>query len=145
MAKPLDARAAPRLSGGAADGGRRGGAGAGCKLGGGAPRERGRANEAFPPLLADTLELPRRSLSIVSGHGAREKVVLMEGIGPAEVERGADRGPGRAVWRARGGRGSGGGGPRPGAGACDGVLRSFGLCPDARVQSPAGTCWVAGT
>ena len=56
-----------------------------------APPERGRANEAVLDLLADTLELPRRSLSIVSGHGAREKVVLMEGIGPAEIERRLDR------------------------------------------------------
>jgi hypothetical protein len=56
-----------------------------------APPERGRANEAVLDLLADTLELPRRSLSIVSGHGAREKVVLMEGVGPAEIERRLDR------------------------------------------------------
>jgi uncharacterized protein YggU (UPF0235/DUF167 family) len=52
-----------------------------------APPERGRANDAVLDLLAEKLELPRRSLSIVSGHGAREKVVLMEGIGPAETER----------------------------------------------------------
>lgn len=52
-----------------------------------APPERGRANDAVLDLLAETLELPRRSLSIVSGHGAREKVVLMEGIGRAETER----------------------------------------------------------
>jgi len=56
-----------------------------------APPERGRANDAVLDLLADTLELPRRSLSIVSGHGAREKVVLMEGIGPAEADRRFDR------------------------------------------------------
>jgi uncharacterized protein (TIGR00251 family) len=52
-----------------------------------APPERGRANEAVLDLLAKELELPRRSLSIVSGHTAREKVVLMEGIGRAETER----------------------------------------------------------
>jgi uncharacterized protein (TIGR00251 family) len=56
-----------------------------------APAERGRANEAVLDLLAETLELPRRSLSIVSGHGAREKIVLMEGIGSAEAERRLDR------------------------------------------------------
>ena len=52
--------------------------------------ERGRANEAVLDLLAERLELPRRSLSIVSGHGAREKIVLMEGIGRAETERRLD-------------------------------------------------------
>jgi uncharacterized protein (TIGR00251 family) len=56
-----------------------------------APAERGRANEAVLDLLAETLELPRRSLSIVSGYGAREKIVLMEGIGSAEAERRLDR------------------------------------------------------
>ena len=56
-----------------------------------APAERGRANEAVLDLLADKVELPRRSLSIVSGHGAREKIVLMEGIGSAEAERRLDR------------------------------------------------------
>jgi uncharacterized protein len=56
-----------------------------------APPERGRANDAVLDLLAERLDLPRRSLSIVSGHGAREKVVLMEGIGPAEAERRLDR------------------------------------------------------
>jgi uncharacterized protein len=53
--------------------------------------ERGRANEAVLDLLAERLELPRRQLSIVSGHAAREKVVLMEGIGRAETERRLDR------------------------------------------------------
>lgn len=53
--------------------------------------ERGRANEAVLDLLAEKLELPRRSLSIVSGHGAREKVVLMEGIDRPESERRLER------------------------------------------------------
>jgi uncharacterized protein len=65
------------------------------------PPERGRANDAVLALLADTLELPRRSLSIVSGHGAREKVVLMEGIGPAEIERRLDRVLSRRLRRRR--------------------------------------------
>jgi uncharacterized protein (TIGR00251 family) len=52
-----------------------------------APPERGRANEALLDLLAERLELPRRSLSIVSGHGAKDKIVLMEGIDRAESER----------------------------------------------------------
>jgi len=49
--------------------------------------ERGRANDAVLDLLAEKLELPRRSLSILSGQTAREKVVLMEGIGREESER----------------------------------------------------------
>jgi uncharacterized protein YggU (UPF0235/DUF167 family) len=52
-----------------------------------APPEAGRANEAVLDLLADHLALPRRSLSIVSGHTAREKVVQMTGIDRAESER----------------------------------------------------------
>jgi uncharacterized protein YggU (UPF0235/DUF167 family) len=31
--------------------------------------------------------VPRRSVALVSGHGAREKVVELEGVEPAEVER----------------------------------------------------------
>jgi uncharacterized protein len=53
--------------------------------------EAGKANEAVLELLARELELPRRSVSIVSGHTAREKVVLMEGIDRAETERRLDR------------------------------------------------------
>ena len=52
-----------------------------------APPEDGRANDALLELLAKRLDLPRRSLSIVSGHTSREKVVRLEGIGRAESER----------------------------------------------------------
>jgi uncharacterized protein len=52
-----------------------------------APPEDGRANDAVLDLLAEQLELPRRSLSIVSGHTAREKIVRMEGIDRAESDR----------------------------------------------------------
>ena len=52
-----------------------------------APPEDGRANDAVLDLLAERLDLPRRSLSIVSGHTAREKVVRMVGIDRAESER----------------------------------------------------------
>jgi uncharacterized protein (TIGR00251 family) len=57
-----------------------------------APPEGGSANEAVLDLLAEKLALPRRSLSIVSGHTAREKVVRMEGIDRAEGERRLDGG-----------------------------------------------------
>ena len=52
-----------------------------------APAEGGRANEAVVRLLAETVGVPRRSVTLVSGHGAREKVVELEGVEPAEVER----------------------------------------------------------
>ncbi len=51
-----------------------------------APPEDGRANEAVLRLLAKRLDLPRRALSIVSGHAARDKVVRLEGISRARVE-----------------------------------------------------------
>ena len=52
-----------------------------------APPEDGRANEAVLGLLAERLDLPRGSLSLVSGHGGRDKVVRVAGISEAELER----------------------------------------------------------
>ena len=49
--------------------------------------EDGRANEAVLRRLADTLSLPRRSVTLVSGHGARDKIVELAGVGPALIER----------------------------------------------------------
>jgi uncharacterized protein YggU (UPF0235/DUF167 family) len=49
--------------------------------------ERGRANEAVLRLLAETLALPRTALTLVSGHGGREKIVELTGVGPALIER----------------------------------------------------------
>ena len=49
--------------------------------------ERGRANEAVLRLLSDTLALPRTALTLVSGHGAREKIVELTGMGPGLTER----------------------------------------------------------
>jgi uncharacterized protein (TIGR00251 family) len=51
------------------------------------PPEHGRANDAVVALLAETLELPRTAVSIVSGHAGRDKIVALEGIDPAETER----------------------------------------------------------
>lgn len=61
--------------------------GGGWKIRVAAPPEGGRANDAVLDLLARKLSLPRRSLSIVSGQAAREKIVQMEGIDRAETER----------------------------------------------------------
>jgi uncharacterized protein len=52
-----------------------------------APPEGGRANDAVLTLLAESLDVPRRSLEIVSGRGTRDKVVRMTGISQAESER----------------------------------------------------------
>jgi hypothetical protein len=52
-----------------------------------APPEDGRANEAVLRLLADALSVPRRALTLVSGHGARDKIVELAGFGPAQIER----------------------------------------------------------
>jgi uncharacterized protein (TIGR00251 family) len=52
-----------------------------------APPENGRANDAVLELLAERVGLPRRALSIVSGHQARDKVVEISGIDAQEAER----------------------------------------------------------
>lgn len=49
--------------------------------------ERGRANEAVLRLLAEALTLPRTAVTLVSGHGGREKIVELTGIGPGLIER----------------------------------------------------------
>jgi uncharacterized protein (TIGR00251 family) len=49
--------------------------------------ERGRANEAVVRLIADTLAVPRSSVTLVSGHGAREKILELTGLGPGLIER----------------------------------------------------------
>jgi uncharacterized protein YggU (UPF0235/DUF167 family) len=49
--------------------------------------ERGRANEAVLRLLAEALAVPRDAVSLVSGHGGREKIVELTGVGPGLIER----------------------------------------------------------
>jgi uncharacterized protein (TIGR00251 family) len=60
--------------------------GEGWKVRVAAPPERGKANEAVVRLLARTLGLPARSVTLVSGHGGRDKMVEVAGIDPAETE-----------------------------------------------------------
>ena len=48
--------------------------------------ERGRANEALCSLLADVLDIPRRSVNVVAGHGARVKVVEIDGLDAADID-----------------------------------------------------------
>jgi uncharacterized protein len=52
----------------------------------GAP-ERGRANADVLSLLAETLGVPERSLTLVSGHASRDKVVQLTGLDADEAER----------------------------------------------------------
>src|SRR5205809_7153053 len=52
-----------------------------------APPEGGRANDAVVRLLADALALPREAVTLVSGHGARDKIVELAGVGPEQIER----------------------------------------------------------
>jgi len=52
--------------------------------------EHGRANDAVVRLLAKALALPREAVSIVSGHGGRDKIVELAGVGPGLVERRLD-------------------------------------------------------
>jgi len=49
--------------------------------------ERGRANEAVLRLVAETLAVPRDAVSLVSGHGGREKIVELSGVGPTLIQR----------------------------------------------------------
>lgn len=49
--------------------------------------ERGRANDAVVELLAATLDVPRSSVTLVSGGGSRDKIVELTGIAPDEIER----------------------------------------------------------
>ena len=52
-----------------------------------APPEGGRANAAVVRLLAETLSVPREAVTLVSGHGGRDKIVELAGIGPSQIER----------------------------------------------------------
>ena len=51
-----------------------------------APAEAGRANEAVIALLAKTLSLPRRDISIAAGFGSRDKLLAFDGISAGELE-----------------------------------------------------------
>lgn len=61
--------------------------GAAWKLRVAAPPERGKANDAVVDLLAATLALPRPSVRLVSGLGARDKIVELAGIDADETDR----------------------------------------------------------
>ncbi len=49
--------------------------------------EDGRANDAVVRLVADELDLPRASVSLVSGRSGRDKIVELAGIDHDEAQR----------------------------------------------------------
>jgi uncharacterized protein len=52
-----------------------------------APPEGGKANDAVVELLASALDVPARTISIVSGRSGRDKLVELAGLAPDEAER----------------------------------------------------------
>jgi uncharacterized protein (TIGR00251 family) len=76
-----------RVSPGAKSAGVVGRHGEAWKVRGPAPPEGGRANEAIVRLLADALSVPRDAVTLVSGHGARDKIVRLAGLDSTQVER----------------------------------------------------------
>jgi uncharacterized protein YggU (UPF0235/DUF167 family) len=48
--------------------------------------ERGAANDALVRLLSETLAIAPRGIRLVSGHAARDKIVEVSGISPAEAD-----------------------------------------------------------
>ena len=81
------ARIGLRVSPGAAQSEIVGRYGEGWKVRVAAQPERGRANEALLGLLADALAVPSARLRLVAGHGARDKIVEVEGMTAAEADR----------------------------------------------------------
>ena len=49
--------------------------------------EGGKANDAVVRLLAETLGVRAAAISIVSGHGSRDKTEALEGIDPRQIEQ----------------------------------------------------------
>ena len=52
-----------------------------------APPERGRANDALVELIARTLRVARRDVSVVRGATSAKKTVRVEGLSPDEAAR----------------------------------------------------------
>ena len=49
--------------------------------------EKGRANEQLVRLLSEVLGVPRGAIEVVRGHGARDKVMAIQGIAPDLAEQ----------------------------------------------------------
>jgi uncharacterized protein len=61
--------------------------GAGWKVRVAAAAEDGKANAAVVRLLAETVGVPARDVSILAGHASRDKTVELTGIDERETER----------------------------------------------------------
>ena len=83
----LSARLRLRVAPGSARSGIVGRYGEAWKVRVSAPPEDGRANDAVLHLLAETLSVPRAAVTLVSGHGARDKIVELTGLDLVEVEQ----------------------------------------------------------
>jgi uncharacterized protein len=83
----LSARVRLRVAPGSARSGVVGRYGEGWKVRVAAPPENGRANEAVLGLLADAARVPRTAVTLVSGHGARDKIVELSGLDAAQLEQ----------------------------------------------------------
>jgi uncharacterized protein (TIGR00251 family) len=83
----VSARVRLRVAPGAARDGVVGRHGEGWKVRVAAPPEDGRANDAVRKLLAEALGVPRSAVTIVSGHGTRDKIVELAGLQHAELDR----------------------------------------------------------
>ncbi|MBA3733975.1 MAG: DUF167 domain-containing protein [Actinobacteria bacterium] len=83
----LSTRLRLRVSPGATRGGVVGRHGDPWKVRVAAPAEDWRANDAVVRLLAETLALPRDAMTLVSGHGARDEIVRLTGLGLSQIER----------------------------------------------------------
>jgi uncharacterized protein YggU (UPF0235/DUF167 family) len=80
-------RLAVRVAPGAARAAVVGRHGGGWKLRVAAQPERGKANAAVVRLVADAAGVAERDVRVVSGHGARDKILELTGIDPEELER----------------------------------------------------------
>ncbi len=80
-------RLALRVSPGSRTSGVVGRYGNGWKVRVAAPPQGGRANDAVVKLLAATLGVSPRTISVISGHGGRDKLVELSSIEPGETER----------------------------------------------------------
>jgi uncharacterized protein len=85
--KAVSTRVRLRLSPGANSAHVVGRHGAAWKVRVAAPADDGRANEAVVRLPAETLSLPRDAVMLVSGHGARDKIVQLTGLDSTQIER----------------------------------------------------------
>jgi uncharacterized protein (TIGR00251 family) len=61
--------------------------GAGWRVRVAAPPEKGRANRAVVELLAGAVAVRPAQVAVVAGHASRRKVVEIQGLDPAEIDR----------------------------------------------------------